>query len=328
MNLSQSVSTLQTLLSNLNPGDAKFAAGLVAAYKKYGNLTPKQAPWVEKLIERAQPKVAAPVFSPSLVQPVVETVNVGGFEGVVALFNAAKSHLKFPKISLLVAGNKTVKLVLLGAKSKYAGSVSITNGGKYPQAIWYGRVSPEGVFTPSAKLVPEFLTALTALLQEFSQNPARVAKEHGKLTGHCCFCNKELGLGEDKRSVVVGFGPVCADHYGLKAEWLSGVAKAEAKASVEVAEPVAEVAPFTSIEQLETVLLEGLNQEAAELVQVDATAIEANITAIATAEPESVVEAKTCFFCEASSTETKELHGYVVCANCIKELAFVQGESA
>jgi len=287
MNLSQSVSTLQTLLSNLNPGDAKFAAGLVAAYKKYGNLTPKQTPWVEKLIERAQPKVAAPVFSPSLVQPVVETVNVGGFEGVVALFNAAKSHLKFPKISLLVAGNKTVKLVLLGAKSKYAGSVSITNGGKYPQAIWYGRVSPEGVFTPSAKLVPEFLTALTALLQEFSQNPARVAKEHGKLTGHCCFCNKELGLGEDKRSVVVGFGPKCAQHYNLEAEWKSGVAKAAVVASV--TEPVEVVQPV------------------AEPVVVEP-------------EPVVVAEQKACFFCDTVA-DTQELHGYAVCSACVQQLA-------
>lgn len=237
MNLNESVAKLQTLIPNLKANDAKFASDLIRSFKKFGGLTPKQAPWIERLILRAQvlPANPAPVW-PAVSAPVVPVeapvaVNVGGFEGVIALFNQAKAHLKFPKITLLCAG-KQIKLAVLGQKSKNAGSVNITDGGKYPYAIWYGRVSPEGVLTPSAKLDAEFLSALTTLLQEFSKNPARVAKEHGRLTGSCCFCNKTLGLGEDKRSVAVGFGPVCADHYGLKKEWLAGAAKAEAAAEV------------------------------------------------------------------------------------------------
>lgn len=162
-------------------------------------------------------------------------VHVGEFAGVVALFTKAKEHLKFPKVRLMVGGTKIV-LSLNGVRSKTPGFVSIAGEGTYPNRAYYGRVSPDGAFAPFSKgTTPEFMTALTALLTEFGSDPARVAKEHGKLTGNCCFCNKVLGLGEDKRSIHVGYGPVCADHYGLKAEWLHGVAAAEAAALPEAA---------------------------------------------------------------------------------------------
>lgn len=167
-------------------------------------------------------------------KPVAAPVNVGGFSGVVALFEAAKAHLKFPKITLLCNG-VTVRLSLNGARSKTPGHISISGEGVYPNRAYYGRVSPDGAFVPG-RMAPEFLTALTALLTKLSADPAGLAKEHGRLTGNCCFCHKVLGLGEDKRSIVVGYGPVCADHWGLKSEWLHGVTEVAPVA------PVAEAA--------------------------------------------------------------------------------------
>lgn len=235
MSLYENVVTLQTLLPALSANDAKFAADLIAYYGKHNGLTVKQEPWIAKLIARATtPKQAPVVAAPA----VVSGVNVGGFENAVALFNVAKEHLKFPKVRLVVAG-KHVVLSLNGKQSKAPGYVSITSEGSFPNRTYYGRVSPDGVFTPAHATYGDFLTALTSLLTEFSSNPARVAKDHGKLTGHCCFCNRELGLGKEQRSVLVGFGPDCAEHYGLKAEWLAAADKAEAKASV---------VPVTSIE--------------------------------------------------------------------------------
>lgn len=220
MILSDAVAKLATLIPALKSNDAKFASDLIASYKKYGGLTPKQEPWIERLIARA----AAPVVSAPAA------VNVGGFAGVVALFNKAKeSGLKFPKIRLSLNGVK-VTLSVNGPKSKAPGFISINGEGTYPNRAYYGRVSPAGEFTPFKAGLP----GLTELLTELASNPARVAKEHGKLTGNCCFCGKEVGYGKEKRSVLVGFGPDCAENYGLKAEWLAGVAKAEAKASVPV----------------------------------------------------------------------------------------------
>lgn len=230
MTLHEAVAKLTTLIPVLKASDAKFASDLIASYKKYGSLTPKQAPWIERLIARAETPVSTPVFSAPLTIPkTVDAVHVGDFTGVIALFNKAKEHLKSPKVNLLV-GNLKIVLSVNGPKSKFPGAISISGAGKYPYRSYYGKVTPEGVFQPS--YAGHDVAGLTALLSEFSANPARVAKDHGKLTGHCCFCNKVLGLGEDKRSVVVGFGPVCAEHYGLKDQWLQGAAKAEAKASV------------------------------------------------------------------------------------------------
>jgi hypothetical protein len=334
MNLNESVAKLHSLLPSLSARDAKFASDLIASYKKYNGLTPKQEPWIGRLIARATiPAFQVVASSPVVAGPVV---SVGGFEGVIALFNAAKAHLKFPKITLVCNG-QTIKLALLGAKSKHVGAVNITDGGKYPHAVWFGRVTPNGEWTQSSKTAPEFTAALTALLKEFSENPARVAKEHGKLTGLCCFCNKAVGYGEDKRSIAVGFGPDCAKNYGLKAEWLAGVAKAEAGitevptltasiAAVDAAVAGA-VTPAPVVEKLEE-----------KLAVIDAAAdafFGGDTAAVVEAKAEKIAAAKTdnellaaiifgepvkCFLCGEEAHETKELHGLKVCLDCVKQL--------
>ena len=316
MNLNESVAKLQTLLPKLKANDAKFASDLVASYKRYKNLTPKQAPWVEKLIARAENP--APVFSAPLAAPA--GVHVGGFAGVVALLTKAKEHLKFPKVRLTVNGTLVI-LSLNGKNSKRPGHVSISGEGVYPNRMFYGSVSPEGVFTPFKSELP----GLTGLLTELAKNPARVAKEHGKLTGNCAFCGKVLGLGEDKRSVMVGFGPVCADHYGLKAEWLAA------------AEKVGTVMPTQKVEAL-NVLAEELEKQkeldalAAEVEAMYNTDEEAKDTLakLETLPPMSVddeaVESllgkmlSTCLFCEKPSADVKVLNGHTVCSECVKTL--------
>jgi hypothetical protein len=212
MDINQQINQLQSVLPKLKASDAKFASDLIGSFKKYKKLTPKQEPWVGKLIERA----TVPVVPTA-------TINVGGFDGVIALFNTAKAHLKYPKITLLCMG-KPVTLAVAGQLSKVPGTVNVMGEGKYPDREWFGRVSPDGQWSPSKSTSPEMLEALTALLQKFSSQPARVAKEHGKLTGNCCFCNSALS---DPKSLAAGFGPTCADHYGLKTEWKLAVAKVE-----------------------------------------------------------------------------------------------------
>jgi len=222
MTLNESVAKLQTLLPSLNAGDAKFAASLIASYTKWNSLSPKQEPWIAKLIARAE----TPKFQVIASYPA--TVQVGGFEGVVALLAKAKeSGLKFPKVRLKLDDTVLI-LSLNGAKSKFPGYVSISGEGKYPNKAFYGKVSPEGAFQPFKAELP----GLTDLLSKLASNPARVAKDYGKLTGNCCFCGKVVGDGKEVRSVLAGFGPDCAENYGLKAEWLAAADKAEAAQAV------------------------------------------------------------------------------------------------
>lgn len=229
--------TLKDSLDKLNSNDRTFATSLLASAAKYGSLTPKQDLWAGKLVEKANKPAFTVVASYPASQPAhQEPVTVGSFDGVVALFATAKQHLKFPKIALSVAG-KTVKLSLAGPKSKLAGNIVITSNGSYGNAAYYGRVTADGALYTSSKAA-DFKDALTAVLTALGENPAKVAKEHGKLLGVCCFCHKPIGTGEDQRSVAVGFGPHCAEHYGLKAQWLTGDTsspKVAAKLGVEAA---------------------------------------------------------------------------------------------
>jgi hypothetical protein len=353
MNLSENVAKLASLVPALKANDAKFASDLVASFKNYGSLTPKQEPWIERLIARAVAPVA----------PVAQAaVSVGSFANVVALFNTAKeSGLKFPKVRLSVGGTKVV-LSLNGKNSKAPGYVSISGEGTYPNRAYYGRVSPDGAFQP----FKSGLTGLVELLTEFSANPARVAKDHGKLTGNCCFCNKVLGLGKEQRSVLVGFGPDCAENYGLKAEWLAAAEKAEAKASVtfpneaEVNAALAEIAaePTLTVSPAAQAEIDTLAQSLAQcLGSTKVTVTDGPLTGTSKpwapgtpneaadgtplntlgqpivntdelqaelgpeyAQP-ALLDSKVCFFCEEASTSTKTLHGIVVCIECCKQLA-------
>jgi hypothetical protein len=130
-------------------------------------------------------------------------------QGVYALFEQAIAHkLQYPKIRLQTVTQTPVVLSRAGKMSKYTGQIMVTDGGPFGANRYFGRIDLDGVFhaTDSAD-VPVF-----HLLQRLSENPADVASEYGKLTGNCCFC--QLGL-KDARSTAVGYGPVCADHFGL-----------------------------------------------------------------------------------------------------------------
>lgn len=341
MTLNESVAKLQTLLPALKPSDASFAASLIASYAKYKGLSPKQEPWIGKLIARAETPVA--------VAPVA---NVGGFEGVVALFAKAKeSGLKFPKVRLSLDGVKLI-LSLNGAKSKRPGHVSISGEGVYPNRAFYGTVSPDGAFTPFKGGLP----GLTDLLAKLASNPGRVAKEHGKLTGNCCFCNKEVGKGKEKRSVLVGYGPDCAEHYGLKAEWLAAAEKAEAKASVAPLKlegpwigsvPTTEE-PTLTVTPAAQVAIDGLAESLAKTTgAVSVTVTDGDNVDSYGPNPgdlgdldyddyEKLLKAndlvgggllaaisapKVCLFCEQPSPDAKVLNGIAVCPACALQLA-------
>jgi len=104
-------------------------------------------------------------------------------------------------------------LSVAGPAARLPGTVNLTDGKPYGQNTWFGRVDPAtGAWEPSSKVDAQTTTAITALLANFAKDPAKVASLYGKLTGNCCFCSRDL---TDQRSVSVGYGPICAGHYGL-----------------------------------------------------------------------------------------------------------------
>jgi hypothetical protein len=204
----QRIAELQANLGKLGHGDRRFASDLISAFHRYGKLTPNQAPWIAKLMARAENPADAAA---------APKIDVGSFAGVIALFTKAKAHLKYPKITLDCDGTEII-LSLCGPKSKTPGSINVGGPGVYPAKPWYGRITPEGQWSPSrsAEAKPGLMKSLLGLLTEFGNDPAGIAKKYGVLTGNCCFCNLRL---TDLRSTAAGFGPTCAEHYGLKDQW-------------------------------------------------------------------------------------------------------------
>lgn len=198
--------------------DKVFAASLV----DQGNakaLSPKQMYWVETLTARALGKAKAAVE--------VEKVDVGSMEGLVSLFNKAKAKLKFPKLYLAV-DSVPVVVSMAGEKSKAPGTINVAGEGDFESRAWYGRVDISGTWTKGKKVYAE-QSSVESLLKALSRNPAKAAKEFGKLTGKCCFCGLPLS---DEHSTAAGFGPTCAKNWGLTAEYKAATSVLDAEGEV------------------------------------------------------------------------------------------------
>jgi hypothetical protein len=189
-------SHLETSSEKLSAKDQEFASSLLESIWRRGSPTDKQLYWVRELCKRTQPKVR-------------ETVELGSLEGINALFNRASAALKRPAI-VLEADNTPIRLSVAGPDARVPGSINVTSNGSFEDRTWFGRILADGRFEVSPRVTPP--ASLIATLKRFASEPALVAAEYGRKTGSCCFCAREL---TDGRSVSVGYGPVCAERYGL-----------------------------------------------------------------------------------------------------------------
>ena len=163
-----------------------------------GDVSREQAYWLHRLA----------VEQGTRIQREANPIKLGeNLEPIFGLFEKASRKLKFPSITLRTADGAEVVMKRAGARSRYAGQVFVTDGGRFGENRYYGRIGAEG-FVAGRDWNP----ALEPLLREFAKNPAEVAAKHGRLTGHCCFCEKAL---TDARSLAVGYGSTCAKNYDL-----------------------------------------------------------------------------------------------------------------
>lgn len=135
----------------------------------------------------------------------------GSFEPLIELMSKG-NKAKYPAIHLQTEDGKPVVLRIAGERSSNAGSINVTDGRPYGENTWYGRVSPNGQWTPNRRVNPSAQASVSSLLIAMASDPAGTAAKFGKLTGRCSFCNRGLN---DVRSTEVGYGPHCAKTYGL-----------------------------------------------------------------------------------------------------------------
>jgi Family of unknown function (DUF6011) len=169
-------------------------------------------------------------------QPQAERMQypIGEMNALLALFDRASQHLRFPGIVLKVHNTDyTIRVKRAGASAAHPGTLNVTDNILRGQsrwgnrAKWYGRVHRNGQF----EMAHGTPMIIASRLKEFAADPVTVASEHGRLTGRCCFCNKPL---EDERSTAVGYGRICAGHYGLP--WGNRPAEFAAPATAAAAE--------------------------------------------------------------------------------------------
>ena len=131
-----------------------------------------------------------------------------GLLPIIELLRKAQAAQKrAPKITLQTSTGKLV-LKLAGDRSSRPGTVTVTDGGTFEAGTFYGRISVFGEFDASRAATPEVADLLRAL----AANPAAVSGQHGVATGTCCYCSRALST---KESRSVGYGPDCAEKYGL-----------------------------------------------------------------------------------------------------------------
>lgn len=143
--------------------------------------------------------VVRPVAAPVVAAPVALDM-----KPVADFLMRAAGKLKFPKALFLAPNGGELKLYVAGTRSTFPGSINVLVDGE-----WLGRITVEGE-AHGRKLTGN--PAIVAKLHEVAADPATAAKTYGVLRGQCSFCSKPL---TDDGSLEVGYGPVCAKHYGL-----------------------------------------------------------------------------------------------------------------
>jgi hypothetical protein len=162
------------------------------------------------------------VYAIERQNPEARAQRIGDLSALLALFDKARERLQYPAIVLSVpeiaptgaqaVGVWTVRISVAGERARVPGSLTVTEGERGDEGRdWLGRVTRDGTYTPSNKANGR-TEAITKRLRDFAANPAKVAAEHGRLTGRCCFCHLKLS---DERSTAVGYGATCASNYGL-----------------------------------------------------------------------------------------------------------------
>lgn len=181
---------LKQSLPNLSGRDRSFAVSLCEGFIGYGRLSGKQMYWAKILIERAKNSPEPGAFTPpltgfiNLARNVMETKDKATF----------RIRADGDEYKLWVKKGNTHVAVYDASDGLYLGQI------RNADALFYPRRPSE--------VPPSLVKALIA----FSADPEGAAAAYGHETSSCCFCSREL---TDERSVKVGYGPVCADHYGL-----------------------------------------------------------------------------------------------------------------
>jgi hypothetical protein len=176
---------LRANLDKLNARDRDFATSLLSQLQSRRALSTAQWHWVGVLSKRATEPRQAPAMATRL-------------PSIHALMTKAAERLSRARITMRGFSVAT---------SRHAGTYYVTDSA----GSYLGKIMPDSAFLVSRDAAPR-AAEIAAELATLEADPVKAATTYGHETGCCCFCARAL---TDKRSITAGYGPQCADNYGL-----------------------------------------------------------------------------------------------------------------
>lgn len=184
------------MIDILRSSAKNFAKSLLTKHVS-GGLSSNQIVWGHRLALEEKSGSASSYFGGG---------HVAGLKPIVDLFETAVKTVSYPKI-VFAFEDLPIAVSRNGNRSKHPGSLSITDGKKFGDAKYYGRIDLAGTFMPW-KECPD---SVPAFLKMFAANPGGVAADFGREQKNCCFCQLPL---TDERSLAVGYGKACSKTWG------------------------------------------------------------------------------------------------------------------
>lgn len=172
-----------------------FAESLLGAARAR-KLSPSQAAWLHKL--------ATDIVRPETRTLGAAVANLDVSSLLVLLDRAAAADKKFPKIQLPAEGGA----IEIARNTKRPPVVAVVAGGRWPNREVFAEITPDGVVHQRSG----WTHAIEQLVRVAAANPELVLALHGVATGQCCYCQRALSTAESR---TVGYGPVCAEKFGL-----------------------------------------------------------------------------------------------------------------
>lgn len=168
-----------------------FTANCLRQLKNEGTMSQGRLDAIYKSLKQASDaKAAREVAAPSMAG--------AGFEKLITGFeHAAAAGRKRPK---MICGEYVFKLAT--AVSNNPGFLYV-----YKDRAYMGKISPAG------KLIASHDASATTIAEitEIGRDPFAAAVSHGRLTGKCSICGREL---TDPKSIAAAIGPTCAKGMG------------------------------------------------------------------------------------------------------------------
>ena len=179
--------------------DDNFVFSLISQFDEKGYLTGPQQKWVFKLMHKFM----------GIEETPVTLANTGGisYDKLFDMFDKAGMKLKKPKMFFKVNG---LNLKLYPGKA--TDSINVCTQNPYKSIGWIKRGSAQFNRSKYYKDNEAFIGLILPFMELLAKNPESTAVRYGKLANSCCYCNLTL---TDPKSVTAGYGPKCAENYGL-----------------------------------------------------------------------------------------------------------------